>query len=777
MAFNSASNIIWLTVSSLLICVAANKEIEEIIQFVIDGNKNGTLADSDRDFVLVLGKRNIGKTPFTMWLTMDDSLLISERKSKHSEFLVIDSEPIYPYLYRKANETTVYYDLPGIRGTVDPKYVFGTMYFIRNVVDHAKRVKILFVTDFNSVQLRGKRDIFLNSLRDLANFVKNPTKFKRSIAIIVTKVPNLINAKKYNDDAHIALIETFLHEVKKELSRKNKKDPLIQYIRMMEGNIGIFRYTDKSGPLSHIEILRTAKFRIEDIIKNKLVYVDTNEDDFGHAINESSKIYLNDLFSRIIKNELTSNIKIICQKIEIFYSKEVNEMKNVVTLNATAYDTCNRLKRAKTNQDPFIAAQEIARIGETLNVARHNVNEITNMIRYIKFLLNMDQTMSFTTPPQFIECIKHTESFILKKYHEYADKSFENLTNHQLIWDINYLLSDIQDFYLKTNQQFDMEKTRNQLIEAIEILKKVRSANEPHLYLTQLIEIVNNYNDNNLKMGTNPRTIDQITSHVNEIIFLSESKNKTIPNVPMFVDSLTKCIKRLEISKKWYDFLFMLYENLSENPPSHSTIAKVISQCGFSMKASELYLEKLVSNLKDSHNLYLTIRNLELTELEMRALKKVLNVLMSDVSVKCPSNEPTKMFVRGTFIRTSQIIEHECWPNAAYIELFALDSIIIDCDLIKDGEGVQVIMIAPKWQMSSDHKIELNGMNKNWKALPAADGVFPSGRGEDGVKGSDGDNGGDFFGIYNIFMNEQQLTIETNGGNAADGQLGGNGLF
>lgn len=114
-----------------------------------------------------------------------------------------------------------------------------------------------------------------------------------------------------------------------------------------------------------------------------------------------------------------------------------------------------------------------------------------------------------------------------------------------------------------------------------------------------------------------------------------------------------------------------------------------------------------------------------------------------------------------------------------YIEIFALDSIIIDSDIRKSGEGVQLVMIAPKWQMSTHHKIALNGADKIGKSAPAADGVFPSGRGKDAEKGSNGDNAGDLFGIYGTFIDEQLLTIEANGGNGANvtEQHGGNGSW
>lgn len=464
MAFDYTVKFVWLIVSSFIICNAANEEIEEILKFIVDGNKHLHIDDSVKNFVLVLGKTSVGKSPFTMWLTMNNSQLISERKSKQGPFLMrdvktklvkkigsslIDSATIYPHLYKKGKESTVYYDLPGFQDVRDLKYDVGTKYFVQNVVDQAKRVKILFVTDFDSVQVKGKRDNFLNSLQDVAHFVKNPYKFKQSIAIIVTKVPKLINGEKHDDDSVIALIETFLSEVKEELSRKNTNDPLIPYIEIIEGNIGIFRYPDKSGPFSEIEILRPGKFHIEDILNNKLVFAETAESDFCYTISDKSKSHLKDLHKQIITTELMSNIQIVCHKIENFYSKQMNEVNDCLVVNATTYETCAKLKKAKKGQDPLIVALEIAEIGRNLNIANSTVDMITNNIRYVKFLLNIDKTIGFTTPPQFIECIKKTKSFILNKYNDYVDKSVESLLSIHLLHDLNHLLGEIRDFYLK----------------------------------------------------------------------------------------------------------------------------------------------------------------------------------------------------------------------------------------------------------------------------------------------------------------------------------------
>lgn len=785
MALNCALKSIWLIMSFFLICIEANeKEIEEIFQFVVDGNKHQHLNDSVQDFVLVLGKTNIGKTPFIMWLTMNNSLLISERKSKHGPFLMrdingkiessslIDTATIYPHLYKKANESIVYYDLPGFQDVRDLKYDLGTWYFIRNVIDQAKRVKILFVTDFDSVQLGGKWPLFLNTLRDVANFVQNPKKFKQSIAFIVTKVPTRINGKKYDDDTIIGLIETFLNEMKVKLSQKNINDSLIPYIEIIEKNIGIFRLPDRSGPFSEIEILRSGKFHIEDILKHKLIFTNTDKNDFGYTISNISKSNLKLLHKKIINTALIANIQTVCHKIETFYSKQMNEIKDYVTLNVTTYETCAKLKRAKKDQDPLIVAQKIAEISKNLNIDRTIVDQLTNNIRYIKFLLNIDETIGHKTfSSQFIECIKKTKSFILIEYNNYVDKSIENLLNIHLLQDINHLLGKIRDFYLKKNQEFDLEIASHHLTDAIEVLKQANYVNGPHLYLTKLIEIINKLN-----IGTDTKTIDHINVHINEIVFLSKVKNKIIPNPSIFVETLTNYIERLEISRKWYDFLAILYENISEKPSLQSIITEVKLHLDYAMRPSDLNLDKLMINFNESHNnLYTTIRDVELTELELRAFKKLLDVLLCNVSIMCPPNNTTKMFVRGTFVRTSQIISHKCWPNAMYIEIFALDKIIIDSDISKNGEGVQIVMIAPKWQMVKNQKCTLNGMDKMGETVRASDGVVPSGRGKDGAKGSDGDNGGDFFGIYDIFENEQQWTIETNGGRGADGQRGGNG--
>lgn len=141
-------------------------------------------------------------------------------------------------------------------------------------------------------------------------------------------------------------------------------------------------------------------------------------------------------------------------------------------------------------------------------------------------------------------------------------------------------------------------------------------------------------------------------------------------------------------------------------------------------------------------------------------------------TVICLSN---KLVVKGNTIRMSEILNITCLSTAKYIQLFALESVIIDKNFTKSGQ-VQLAIIAPKWEIYNQTKIVLDGNS----LFPlhsikdqAASGI---GRYKDGKPGKPGESSGSFLGIGKEFVNAENLQIHLNGGDGWPGQHGGNGM-
>ncbi|XP_043479699.1 uncharacterized protein LOC122509588 [Leptopilina heterotoma] len=124
-----------------------------------------------------------------------------------------------------------------------------------------------------------------------------------------------------------------------------------------------------------------------------------------------------------------------------------------------------------------------------------------------------------------------------------------------------------------------------------------------------------------------------------------------------------------------------------------------------------------------------------------------------------------KLQMKGNFFKLGNILKnHHCPKEIIFIEVFASDKIIIDEDLILDGEGTQVNIIAPVWEIISNKTINLDG-------APAVNfWEEKTRRGDNGNPGLPGRPGGTFFAITKETINGKGLRISTNGGKGGKGQ-------
>lgn len=66
--------------------------VEETLKLLEKGDGETRFSNATKQFVLVVGKTGMGKTPFTKWLTVNNSELISEQASDFDPFLMKDTD-------------------------------------------------------------------------------------------------------------------------------------------------------------------------------------------------------------------------------------------------------------------------------------------------------------------------------------------------------------------------------------------------------------------------------------------------------------------------------------------------------------------------------------------------------------------------------------------------------------------------------------------------------------------------------------------------------------
>lgn len=768
----------WFCVLVFLIekCVEADEEIEGILKFVEDGYGHISFPSSHKDFILVIGETGVGKTPFTKWMTIDNSRLIS-KEDEDGLFLMADddgkigstqteSETLYPELY-VTNDSIVYYDYAGFHDTRGTKYELGITYFNKLVVDKAQRIKILVLVDFDSVKKGGSRSRFINTMTDVSSFVKNFNKFQNSTALIVTKVPKYINDRQLSDEKVIEIIRTTITNMNNEQKENHEIEHAreIQVIDILLNRIGIFRYPNVSGPFNEIEILRPGKTHITDLINNKLIFMNTTESDFGYSISEESKNFFHKLLNRFVNTDLTLDVSNMCNEIKAEYFEQLKTIKNMTLLNEVISTGCTTLKTIQY-ADPRTFVLKLLQFVSKLNIRnKTTVNDLTNHLNYMEFLLKVENS-SLTTPPVFITNVTNISDEISKAYENHVNAAIEKLLDDDFPKDSEIICGEIEIFYLQLEKDLaDIDDIYENLQKISTKLKTLKS-DEPSRFFKELIHVINE-----LEIGISPTILTTVMVHENQLKFLNSVVNKTESSSKNTKKILDALLMKIDGSKEWYNFLITLFNpNIVITGAAAKQIDRDCAGDG-SKNVSELDLQRFIGS--DFKNQLDNIKDLQLNPVELTTLKKALTVLTNGADITCPDGEI--MVVKGMSIKISEVIRHECWQNAKSIEIFALRSINIDAVIDKTGQKAQLTIISPIWYISGEQKILLNGQNGFGESQQAKDGEKLSERGKDGVSGKPGGPGGNFFGVGEIFIDRHQLKIELNGGRGGNGQNGGNG--
>jgi hypothetical protein len=123
------------------------------------------------------------------------------------------------------------------------------------------------------------------------------------------------------------------------------------------------------------------------------------------------------------------------------------------------------------------------------------------------------------------------------------------------------------------------------------------------------------------------------------------------------------------------------------------------------------------------------------------------------------------VLAKGAYVTLSDVLHYKCKSNVKSIEIFASEEVLMDADIVKVGEEMQVRILAPRWRVTAPRKIILNGApGSRQRPQRAADGHRPGYGGRDGKPGLPGGNAGSYFGISKEFIKNKIVIYSPIGG-------------
>jgi hypothetical protein len=177
------------------------------------------------------------------------------------------------------------------------------------------------------------------------------------------------------------------------------------------------------------------------------------------------------------------------------------------------------------------------------------------------------------------------------------------------------------------------------------------------------------------------------------------------------VCTINNVVKEIRDSKEWYAFLVDVHDALLQLPVSdassfaiHRRIRSTAAVTGNDTSLTELLTEIESYGIKGYENIKIS----GISNIQFRALRNVLRTAKKEeTTVSCLDGD--KIFAKGVFVKLSEVLIKKCDKQLRSIEIFASDTVLIDQDLEKVGEEIQVSILAPRWNATGHRRIVLSG--------------------------------------------------------------------
>ncbi|RZF37611.1 hypothetical protein LSTR_LSTR014600 [Laodelphax striatellus] len=362
------------------------KQIALTSKLLTDGEKaiqkqKDLLAD---ETVLVLGKAGSGKTSLVQFLTQNPKLQSKIVEAGTGDYIIEDGEKIgtsatesftlYPELINY-NTSISFCDSPGFHDSRSSAHEIVSMDVMKSTISRFKRVKIVLLENYSSLQYGLYKDNFIDTLHHLHDFLNDIDRYKDNIVLIATKVPRTFIATEdtadvvteVTDEMHIESVMKYLNLTESSIAEKLDQDieeskndfyqkviKLLQSLQARDENgkatrVNVFRRPYKSGPLTNMALLKKNKESLTKTIMH-LDSVEVLKNDFDFTLSNEAKMYLECLL-KLTSDNYKNKINEVSFKLNEFVDRKVQNYTSFFQVLSELELLHDALKKLSENLD------------------------------------------------------------------------------------------------------------------------------------------------------------------------------------------------------------------------------------------------------------------------------------------------------------------------------------------------------------------------------------------------------------------------------------------
>ncbi|XP_014270209.1 uncharacterized protein [Halyomorpha halys] len=281
-------------------------------------------------------------------------------------------------------------------------------------------------------------------------------------------------------------------------------------------------------------------------------------------------------------------------------------------------------------------------------------------------------------------------------------------------------------------------------------------------------------NNKHFKIGISDHQIKTVEVEGDYINFLNLVSNQSVKShkLSLLATDISKLTEYLSDSHTFYSFMNSLYTRLStydiqKNRNNFSTI--------YVNSLEDFYESPLFNEITDLFKQHNGITKTKLDKPKLKFLNRVLGQTLR-YQIEQVSPQSDKIVVKGVNVNLSDLSELLRNKDIKFIEVYALHKVFIDTSLDLTGREIQMVILAPVWEVIGSQSIILDGKpGSDHNSQKVEDGIGYGQNGLDGIPGEPGGPAGNFIGIGKQYFNEENLHISANGGKGGRGQDGGDG--